>query len=400
MKVLLADKLSPDAMAALESMGLTVENNPDLKAEDLPTALGDAEVLVVRSTKVTREALESAPNLSLVVRAGAGVNTIDIAEASARGIYVANCPGKNTAAVAELVVGFLVAADRRIVDATSSLRQGDWRKKEFGKARGLKNRVLGIVGLGQIGQAVARRAQGLEMRVVAWSRSLTAERAEQLGMELAASPEDVARQSDAVTIHLAAGPETHHRIGEAFFGALKPGATFINSSRGQIVDTAALRRAMAEKDLRVALDVFEDEPAGGDTSYEDQDLAAGLVACTPHIGASTDQAAEAIASEVVRIIRAYRSTGRPPNTVNLAAHTAARFSLSVRHFNRVGVLARVLAALKGEGINVQEVENTIFEGGRAAFAILSLDRRPSEELVESLEETEEILAVRLNELRV
>ena len=399
MKVLLADRLSEDAVTALEAMGLKVENRPELKAEDLPTSLGDAEILVVRSTKVTHAALKSAPNLSLVVRAGAGVNTIDVAEASARGIYVANCPGKNTAAVAELVIGLMVAADRRIVDATASLRNGHWRKKEFGSARGLKDRALGIIGLGQIGQAVAQRAQGLEMRVVAWSRSLTQERADLLGMEAASSPEDVARQADAVTVHLAASPETEHCIGAAFFDALKPGAIFINTSRGKIVDTVALRAAIEEKGLRVALDVFEDEPAGSDASFEDVALAAAVTACTPHVGASTDQAAEAVAAEVVRIVRTYRATGRPPNTVNLAAHTAARFGLSVRHFNRVGVLARVLDALKGEGINVQEVENTIFQEGRAAFATFSLDQRPSDALLQSLDATETILAVRLNRLR-
>lgn len=398
MKVLIADKLSPIAIETLSRDGCEVESVPDLKAEDLASAIGDAEVLVVRSTKVQRDTLAKATNLSLIVRAGAGVNTIDVAEASLRGIYVANCPGKNTAAVAELAIGLLVAADRRIVNASAALRLGAWRKKEFGKAAGLKGRVLGIVGLGQIGRAVAKRAQGLEMRVVAWSRSLTPETAESHGIEAVESLEALAAAADAVSVHLAATPETHHLLSTQFFAALRPGAIFVNTSRGEVVDTAALRRSMAEKDLRVALDVYEDEPAGGDADFEQTDLAAA-VTCTPHIGASTGQAAEAIADEVVRVVRAYRSKGRPANVVNLATDTVARYGLAVRHVNKVGVLARILDALREEGINVQEMENTIFDGGKAAFATLQLDDRPSEDLMASLASAEPILSARLNRLR-
>ncbi|MCH9648581.1 MAG: hydroxyacid dehydrogenase [Deltaproteobacteria bacterium] len=395
MKILIADKLDPTAVEALTQLGTEVRSQPDLKAEDLPEVLGETEVLVVRSTKVKTPALAAAPKLSLVVRAGAGVNTIDVAEASHRGIYVANCPGKNTAAVAELALGLIIAADRQIVGASNALRAGEWKKKEFGKASGLKGRTLGLLGVGQIGVAVARRAQGLGMEVMAWSRSLTPERAKELGLQFAASPIEVAQRADVISVHLASTPQTRHLVDASFFAALKTGAIFVNTSRGELVDTEALREAILPKSLRVGLDVFENEPAGGLAEFEDTALA-GVLTATPHIGASTDQAAEAIAAEVVRIISLYKKTGKPPNTVNMGESLAATHSLSIRHFNRVGVLATVLDALKKEDINIQEMENTIFQEGRAAFASLLLDRGPSDLLLKNLRAHEDILQIRLS----
>ncbi|MCE9613926.1 MAG: hypothetical protein K8T26_06585 [Lentisphaerae bacterium] len=150
---------------------------------------GEAKVLIVRSKQVTASTIEAGRSLSLIVRAGAGVNTIDLDAASRRGTYVANCPGKNTEAVAELAIGLLIACDRGMADATQSLRAGRWQKKTFGKAMGLKTRRLGIIGTGAIGVAVARRAQALGMKIMAWSRSLTPGQAEAWGFEFAPTPQ-------------------------------------------------------------------------------------------------------------------------------------------------------------------------------------------------------------------
>jgi D-3-phosphoglycerate dehydrogenase / 2-oxoglutarate reductase len=395
MKVLIVDKLSSETVVSLQKLGMEVEVRSDVTADNMPQALADVKIVVVRSTKVTAAAIGAAPNLSLIIRAGAGVDTIDLAAASARGIYVANCPGKNTAAVAELAVGLLIAADRRIADATVALRNGSWQKKEFGKARGLNGRTLGILGFGAIGKAVADRAKGLGMKVIAWSRSLTPESAEAAGVEYVASPEALARAADAVSVHLASTADTKHFVGKAFFDAMKPGAIFINSSRGALVDTAAMREAMAAKKLRVGLDVFEGEPAGGEAPFADKELAA-LVTCTPHIGASTDEASEAIAAEVVRIVKTYLQTGRPAGTVNLCAKSPAQYQLAVRHVNVVGVLAAILDGLREEGINVEEMENTIFAGAKAACCSLLLDQKPSEELVSRIRCNTNILGVMVN----
>lgn len=400
-RILIADKLSPSAVSALEKLGAHVEMHADLSADDLPERIGETEILVVRSTKVTSRTIDAAGSLSLIIRAGAGVNTIDVAAATRRGIHVSNCPGKNSDAVAELAIGLLLAADRRIVNASADMRAGRWRKKEYGNAAGLRGRTLGIVGLGAIGRAVAVAARGLGMKVTAWSRSLTPEAADALGVKYAADPVELAARSDAVSVHLAATGETEHFISTAFFSAMKEGAIFINTSRGEIVDTAALTRAIAEKKIRAALDVFENEPSGGDAEFADKALAALLAGATPHVGASTEQAAEAIASEVVRIVKVYLETGKPPQSVNVRDKSAAQTSLVVRHFNRVGVLASVLDELKNAGINIEEMENTIFGGegmtkesdGIAASCTLRLDEKPAADLVKKIRGLENIIQV-------
>ncbi|MFH0880748.1 MAG: NAD(P)-dependent oxidoreductase, partial [Lentisphaerota bacterium] len=372
MKILIADKLSKSAGASLEKMGHQVLSLPDVTAEDLPSKVGDAEVLIVRSKKVTGAAIEAGKSLSVIIRAGAGVNTIDVQKACSVGIHVTNCPGKNTEAVAELAIGLMIAADRRIVDATQDLRQGKWRKKEYGKAHGLKDRTLGVIGLGSIGKSVVARAQGLEMKVAAWSRSLTPELAEEMGIEYCDSPLKVAEKADVISLHVAAKPETKKMVNKDFLARMKDGAILINTSRGDIIDTAALKEAIKAKKLRVGLDVFDNEPAGGEDVFADLELA-GMVIGTPHVGASTDQASEAIAAEVVRIVKVYQETGTPPNTVNIRKKTSAVINLVVRHFNKVGVIAGVLDELRNGGVNIEEMENLIFEGGSAACCTLKLD---------------------------
>lgn len=394
MKVLIADKMSEKTVSELQNLGAEVEVRAQLSEEELAGAVGDVEVLIVRSKKVNAAAIEAAPRLSLIIRAGAGVNTIDLKAAGSRGIHVANCPGKNTDAVAELTIGLLIAADRRIVGATNDLRAGRWRKKEYGKAAGLKGRTLGIIGLGDIGRAVARRAKGLEMNVIAWSRRLTPEAAKEMGIGFCSTPEEVARLSDAISVHLALKPETTHLINKAFFDQMKEGAIFINTARGEVVDTAALKEAIKIKKLRVGLDVFENEPAGGEADFADTELAA-LATCAPHIGASTEQASEAIADEVVKIVKSYLETGKPRNTVNIRKKSTAINNLVVRHYNHVGVLASVLDELRNEDVNIEEMENTIFEGGLTACCILKLDQTPTAALIEKLSGNKDIIQILL-----
>ncbi|MFA6716834.1 MAG: NAD(P)-dependent oxidoreductase [Victivallales bacterium] len=392
MNILIADKLSSKAVCELEKMGAVVRMEPDLTAESLPEHIKDAEILIVRSTKVTAATIAAAPLLSLIIRAGAGVNTIDLTTAGERAIHVANCPGKNTDAVAELTIGLLIAADRRIVDASCDLRAGRWCKKEYGKANGLKGRTLGIIGLGAIGKAVAARAKGLQMNVLAWSRSLTDESAEELGICRADSPLAVAEHADAICIHLAANAETNYLVNAEFLAKMKDGAVLINAARGEVVDSAAVADAIKNKNIRYAADVFENEPSGGEADFAATDFAA-MITGTPHIGASTEQAAEAIADEVVRIVDSYRRTGKPLNAVNVCAKSKAVRNLVIRHYNRVGVLAGALDRLKDAGINVEEMENTIFEGDLAASCTLRLDTEPDKDLVAAIGNAENIIQV-------
>ena len=392
MKILIADKLSPKAILALEKKGANITSNPNLKAEELSEAIGNANVLIVRSTKVFAETIEAGKSLELIIRAGAGVNNIDLEKASNSGVYVANCPGKNSDAVAELTLGHIIACDRRIVDASLDLRSGNWKKKAYQKAAGLKGRTLGIIGLGSIGNALAKLAKGLDMNVIAWSRSLTPDKADKLDLIYCESISEVAANADVVSVHLAMTPDTRHLLNNDFFNKMKDGAIFVNTSRGEIVDTAALRKAIDEKALRVGLDVFENEPGSGVAEFDQTDLA-DLITCTPHIAASTNQASEAIADEVVRVVDSLIKTGKPINSVNSRHKTEDGTILMIRHYNRVGVLASVLDALREAGINVEDMENNIFNGSAAAVASLKLDKTPSADVINEISSNEFIIQI-------
>src|SRR5947207_8067831 len=261
MLVLIADKFEQSGRDGLQALGAEISFRPDLKEAALVEAIAQQQpdVLVVRGTKVT-EPMHAAEPLKCVVRAGAGYNTIDVAAASRRGIYVANCPEKNSIAVAELAFALILALDRRVADNVIALRAGEWNKKEFSKARGLFGRTLGLVGLGKIGQEMIPRARAFGMPIVAWSRSLTAEKAEQLGVERKETPLEVARAADVVSVHVALKPDTKLMIDAGFFKAMKDGAYFVNTSRGETVDQEALVDAIHAKGIRAGLDVFAIEP--------------------------------------------------------------------------------------------------------------------------------------------
>ena len=400
MKVLIADKFEKVGIDGLEELGCTVVSQPDVKAEELPELVKrtDPNILVVRGKKVSAETLRAGTALTLVIRAGAGIDTIDVNTASSLGVFVSNCPGKNSIAVAELVLGLLLACDRRIPDQAADLRQGSWNKSEYSKARGLYGRRLGIVGLGQIGREVAARAQAFGMRVIAWSRSLTPEEAERLGVVYAQTPLDVARLSDAVSINCAANAETKHLVNADFLAAMRPGAYLINTSRGSVVDEAALERAVREKRIRAGLDVFQNEPAGGTGAFTNAIVQVPGVYGTHHIGASTEQAQVAIAHEVIRIVQTFRATGEVPNVVNRLARSSATHVLSVRHRNRPGVLAHVFGVLAGEAINVEEVESIIYHGAQASLVRVHLDGAPEAAALERIRSgNPEIISVELGE---
>ncbi len=401
MKVLIADKFEKVGIDGLQELGCTVVSQPDLTADALPAAIRevDPHILIVRSTKVTADSLKAGTALTLVIRAGAGIDTIDVAAASSRGIFVSNCPGKNSIAVAELVMGLVLACDRRIPDQVADLRQGKWNKSEYSKARGLYGRTLGVVGLGQIGREVAVRARAFGMRVLAWSRTLTHEEADRLGVSYAQSPLEVARLSDVVSINVAANAETRNLVNAEFLAAMRPGAYLINTSRGSMVDEAALAQAIAQKKLRAGLDVFQNEPAGGTGEFAGAILQVPGVYGTHHVGASTDQAQVAIAHEVLRVVQAFQATGEVPNVVNRLARSSASHVLSIRHRNRPGVLAHVFGVLANAKINVEEVENIIYHGAQATPARIHLDGQPGNGALERIRSgNADIISVELSEI--
>ena len=382
MRVLIADEFEQSGRDELQAMGCEVRFAPKLKDEALVAGVEEfrPDVLVVRGTQVP-EAVLAAGAIKLVVRAGAGYNTIDVAAASRRGIYVSNCPGKNSIAVAELAFGLILALDRQIPDNVIALRNGQWNKSAFSKARGLYGRTLGLIGLGQIGREVALRARAFGLPVVAWSRSLTDDAARQFGVQRMDSPVAVAAAADIVSLHVALNVQTKGLIDAIFFAAMRPGAYFINTARAEVVDQTALARAIEQKGIRAGLDVYAAEPAGGAGEFTDGIAKLQGVYGTHHIGASTEQAQEAIGAETVRIIRTFLQTGQVPNVVNLARTTPATCALVVRHLDRPGVLAGVLDAIRVAEINVQEMENIIFEGAQAAVARIHMETAPGPDVI-------------------
>jgi D-3-phosphoglycerate dehydrogenase len=381
MRVLIADAFPRERLGDIAALGLTVDYRPDVPVKDLPASAAGASVLVVRSKQVTGEVFENGDALSLVIRAGAGVNTIDVGAASRRGVYVANCPGQNAIAVAELAIGLMVALDRRIPDNVEKLRAGKWDKKTFSEAAGLYGRTLGIAGLGPIGRETARRGQGFGMRILAWSRSLDDHRARELQVERAPDLLSLAREADALSLHLPLARETKGIVSREVLAAMKPGALLVNTARADLVDQAALLEAARAGRIRVGLDVHAGEPEKGQADFQSEMAKLPGVYGTHHIGASTAQAQEAIAREAVRIIEVFVREGAVPNCVNIAEKTPAKARLVVRHFDKVGVLANVLAAIREAGINVEEVRNTIFEQAAAACCSIQLDERPSPALL-------------------
>lgn len=394
--VLLADRVAEHIPDALRAWGLRVRNEPELSASQLVQALPGVNILVVRGTKVASEALRANRDLSLVVRAGAGVNTIDVRTASELGIHVANCPGANADAVAELCWGLILAADRSLVEATLDLRAGRWRKKAYSNGHGLKTRRLGLVGFGAIGQRVAAKGRAFGMDVLVWSRSLTEETAAAHGVTLAKDPLEVARAADVVSIHVALTPETRYLVNRKFLTTMRDGAILVNTARGEVVETEALQEVLATNRLRVALDVFDPEPEGDEGDFPLTDLAARITA-TPHIGASTRQTSEAIAAEVLRIIEAYVFRGEVRGSVNIRQRSPANFTLRVRHFDRVGVLSDILLRLKEEDINVEEMQNEVFEGAQAAVCTVRLEKPPSQRVLDAIADNPDVLQVTLGQ---
>jgi D-3-phosphoglycerate dehydrogenase len=384
MNVTIADKLPIEAVNQLEEMGLKVDNNPGLKESDLGDGLPDAQILMVRSTVVSKECIENSPRLSLIIRAGAGVNNIDIEAASGKGIYVANCPGKNAIAVAELSMGLILSLDRFIPQNVSDFNDGKWNKAAYSKADGLFGKIIGIIGTGMIGQEVIRRAKGFGLNVVAWSRSLTPKIADEMGIEYADTIQEAAKMSDILSVHLAMNSETKGIISKDVLSALKDGAMFINTSRDGVVDEDALFEEVKRGRIKAGLDVFSDEPEYKEGEFESRFQGLDNVCITHHIGASTYQAQMAVADDAVDIVRGYLQEGKVRNWLNRCEHTESPWQLVVRHYDKPGVIANVMNELKEAKINAQELENVIFDRKLAACCTIQLDAEPTEKVLQNI----------------
>ncbi len=400
MRILFADKIDAKRLDRLNAAGHDCIVKPELGANDLANHMNDVEVLVVRSTKVKRKVFAAAGQLAMVLRAGAGTDTIDCDNASKFGVYVCNVPGRNAVAVAELTMGLLLAIDRQIVDASADLRAGRWDKARYVGATGLKGRRMAIVGMGAIGIEVAQRAAAFGIEVVALHRS---DRSEDLlaamkrwGVNTAPNWETLLADADIVSLHLPATPQTCGLVDAEFLSMMPDGAILLNTSRGELIDETALLHALNERSMRAGLDVFCDEPSTADAQWGSPLGSHPRVTGTHHIGASTVQASEAIAEGVVEVLEAF-ANGEVLNCVNRAERPSGRSIIVVRHRDQVGVLAGILMALRASGINVAQMRNEILAGPKhhAAVATIWVSRRPSNKVVDEINKMEAVHGIRL-----
>ncbi|HEX3259693.1 MAG TPA: NAD(P)-dependent oxidoreductase, partial [Pseudonocardia sp.] len=398
MHLLFADSVPDTTIDELTSRGHRCSVEPALTTADLPGRITGVDALVVRSTKVDRAVFEAADKLALVIRAGAGTNTIDTEVAARNGVLVSNVPGRNAVAVAELTLGLILAVDRRIADNVADARRGRWEKATYSKADGLLGSTLGILGMGSIGLAVAERATGFGMRVAHVHRAGRSQATRDRLAELNAVGFDalpaLLAAADVVSLHVPSSPETKNLVDADFLAAMKPGALLVNTSRGDVVDEAALLAALDAGRVRAALDVFADEPGSGAAEWDSPLARHPRVVATHHIGASTAQAQAAVAAGVVEIVDAF-AAGEARNCVNLAPRGLGSATLTVRHVDKVGVLARVLELLREAGLNVEHMQNRIFAGGAAAVATIDLAGTVPADLSAALDAIPEVLGTSL-----
>ncbi|MFQ5956131.1 MAG: hydroxyacid dehydrogenase, partial [Kiloniellales bacterium] len=316
-RILISDPLSPRAEQIFRERGIEVDVRPGSSTKELPHVIAGYDGLVVRSaTKVTAELLEAATELKVIGRAGIGVDNIDVAAATQRGVVVMNTPFGNSITTAEHTIALILALARRIPEANRSTQEGKWEKSRFIGVE-LYGKVLGIIGCGNVGSIVAELAQGLRMKVIAHDPYLAEERARDLGVDKVALEELYAR-ADFITLHVPLTDSTRHMIDAAAFAQMKPGVGLINCARGELVVEADLKAALESGHVGGgAIDVFSVEPAHDNLLFNTP----GLIA-TPHLGASTVEAQENVAVQVAEQMADFLITGAVTNALNMPSVSA------------------------------------------------------------------------------
>jgi D-3-phosphoglycerate dehydrogenase / 2-oxoglutarate reductase len=389
LKVLVADKFPDKYIQQMKDLNLDVSYEPKFGEKDLVESAKEVDILVVRSTIVNEQTINNSKALNLIVRAGSGVNNINIQAANKKGIYVANCPGMNAVAVAELAMGLMISLDRFIPDNVADFRNGVWNKDKYSKGKGLKGKTLGIIGVGAIGKEVAKRALAFEMNV--YGKDIT--RIEGVQIKDFSEMDQLLPLCDIVTIHLPATPETKGLFNKKMFSYMKDGALLINTSRQDIIVEDDLIEAIKEKNIRAALDVFKGEPEAKTGEVKSPLQNNPNIYVTHHIGASTQQAQDAVAEETVKIIQHYAHSGVIDHWVNRAKITDAHYQLVVKHYDKPGVLAGVLDLLRQGSINIEEIENVIFDGGVAASCTMKLKNAATAEMLKKMSENSDVISV-------
>jgi D-3-phosphoglycerate dehydrogenase len=358
-RVLITDNLSPAGLKYLTGAGLEVDVRSGLKPLEVREALKEADGIIIRSgTSLTEELLKDQPRLKAIVRAGVGVDNIDLAAATREGIVVMNTPAGNTTSTAEHTIAMLLALSRNVAPAAASMKAGKWDRKSYTGTQ-LAGKTLAVVGLGRIGMAVAKRAMGLEMKVIGYDPFLSAERAAEHGIEIVRSVDDLIGRCDFLTVHTPLTEETRGLINAARIARMKKGVRIINCARGGIVDETALADAIESGQVAgAALDVFEIEPPG-----DNRLVKLPAVLTTPHLGASTDEAQELVAVEAAEIIAGFLLRNEVRHAVNMAPLSAAEMADIRAYLDIARRLGLLLAQLtRGGGVRSA---NVLYRGDAA-----------------------------------
>lgn len=351
-RVLVSDSLSADGLEILKrEEGLQVDVKVGLKPDELKAIIGEYHGLVIRSaTKVTPEILEAATNLEVIGRAGIGVDNVDVPAATKKGVVVMNTPGGNTTTTAEHALALMMSMVRFIPQATMTMKEGIWEKKKF-EGRELTGKTLGIIGLGAIGSIVADRAVGLKMKVLAYDPFITPERARKLGVEQA-DLEEIYKRADLITIHVPKLPETTNLINKDTLAKMKKGVYIICAARGGIVNEDDLLAGLESGQVAgAALDVFAQEPPGVTPLIKHPNLI-----CTPHLGASTEEAQVAVAVQVAEQISDYLVRGIIVNSINVPSVPQEALENMRPYLELAESLGRLQGQLGIEGIKGVEIE--------------------------------------------
>ncbi len=388
-KVLIADKFPEQYIQQLRDVDLDVIYSPKLGENDLPEAAKNVDILVVRSTVVNADTINSSQNMNLIIRAGSGVNNINIAAANQKGIYVANCPGMNAVAVAELTMGLMISLDRRIPDNVIDFKNGKWNKGEYSKAEGLLGKTLGIIGVGNIGKEVAKRALAFGMNV--YGKDIS--RIEGVAIKDFSEMNQLLPLCDIITIHLPATPQTKGLFNKEMFSYVKPNALLINTARADLIDQDAMLEAIQTKNIRVALDVIKNEPEQKSGEISSPLQSNQNIYVTHHIGASTEQAQNAVAEETIRIIKDYIESGIIAHWVNRAKISDSRYQLVIKHYDKPGVLASIMSVIREKDINIEEIENIIFDGGIVACCTMKLKKPVSTEMIKQMHDNPDVMSI-------
>jgi len=399
MKILVACTLPEDALQELRSLASETIYRPDLTAEQMPELVGDVSVLIVGRTRVSPEVIAAGRSLEMIVRVGTNTSNIAVDEASAQGVFVCNCPHKDAIAVAELALGLLLALDRRLPEHIAAQQRGGRTELPAGDALGLAGRTLGVVGFGPVGQAIARRAQGFDMSVLAWSPTLTPELAAAHRVGFCAWPRELARQSDMVAVHAPQQEVDDFLVDAEFLRNMREGAYLVYIGHPAALDESALVEIAPRRKLRFAYDTHAPHVADSDAGrFRSRLRELPDVIGTHHLADRTRQAREATAVEAVRVVREFLVSGQALNCVNLLARSPATWQLALRLRDTVGVMAAVMDHIRADGINAQEITSRVFAGARAAACVIALDERPSSEALSAIRNLDGVLHLELRAL--